>query len=206
MVRYTNCQVVANMIGIDSSLIQEDWIDWATAEVDGRCERTFGEVEVVERQDGTDLDELYLDNSPITSLVKVEYLQSLTSNTWTEVDEENFVIYKKEGKIRLTDNAKYQLQLSNDLESLYFASGVQNWRVTYKYGEVEVPKLVELLATLLVINTYNLKSGGAGTISSEKIGQYSVSYDTSKGSPVNDLIDKLVAKLKSGPGIGALGL
>lgn len=200
MERYTNKTLVSQLIGVAESTILDDWLDWATAQVDTLTERTWCDVEVIERYDGTDSDELYLDHVPVISLTKLEYLQDDATDTWLEFDMNYVVLYKDEGRIRMAEDVNAQ-------ETTDFHSGVQNWRVTYKYGADDITDDVRLLASLLVVKLYNVNStGGAGTVASEKIGSYSISYDTKTAVPVDDMIDKLVAKLKINYSKGILGL
>jgi hypothetical protein len=153
----------------------------------------------VERYDGTDSDELYLDNVPVIALTKLEYLQDGATNTWLEFDLNYAVLYKDEGRIKLAETI-------NGQETTYFHEGVQNWRVTYEYGVEDIPDEVRLLASLLTVKLYNINlSGKAGTVKSETIGAYSISYGTTV-VPVDDLIEQLVKKLKVNYSKGILGL
>ncbi len=200
MERYTNKTLVSQLIGVAESSVLDDWLDWATAQVDTLTERTWCDKTVVERYDGTDTDELYLDNVPVISITKLEYLQDGATDTWLEFDMDYIVLYKDEGRIKMAEDVNAQ-------ETTDFHSGVQNWRVTYTYGAEDIPDEVRLLATLLVVKLYNINStGGAGTVASERIGAYSIAYDTKAVVPVDDIIDKLVAKLKISYNKGILGL
>jgi hypothetical protein len=199
MERYTNKTLVSQLIGVTESDILDDWLDWATAQVDTLTERTWADVTVVERYDGTDSDELYLDNVPVIALTKLEYLQDGATNTWLEFDLNYAVLYKDEGRIKLAETI-------NGQETTYFHEGVQNWRVTYEYGVEDIPDEVRLLASLLTVKLYNINlSGKAGTVKSETIGAYSISYGTTV-VPVDDLIEQLVKKLKVNYSKGILGL
>jgi|GEM_PF-6775518 len=200
MERYTNKTLVSNMIGISEDDVQDDWLDWATAQVDARTFQTFADVEVVERYDGSGCDELLLNHSPIISISKIEYLQDGHMDVWLEFDKDYTVFYADEGRLRLVEDV-------NGQEHTSFYRGVQNWKITYKYGYSEIPRLVELLATLLVIELYQIKRDGAsGVVASERIGAYSISYATSGAVvPVKNLIEELVTKLRVG-NIGVVGL
>ena len=57
-----------------------------------------------------------------------------------------------------------------------FTSGLQNQKVTARWGNSDcVPDDIKFIATILASGMY-LNSKGAGSITSESIGQYSVSY------------------------------
>jgi len=200
MERYTSKELVANMLGISEDLIQTEWLDWATAQVDLRTHQTFGNFIVVERYDGTDLDFLLLDNSPVLNVTKIEYLEDNMTDTWLELEAKYYVLYRNENRIRLVED------LSGVTEISCFEEGVQNWRVTYEHGHSEVPDEVELLATLFVVELYNIKTMGvSGTVSSEKIGDYSISYNSSASIPVKELITNIIESLGK-PDIGIVGV
>jgi hypothetical protein len=199
MERYTNKTLVSQLIGVEESVILDDWLDWATAQVDTLTERTWADVTVVERYDGTDSDELYLDNVPVIAVTKLEYLQDDATNTWLEFDLNYIVLYKDEGRIKLAETI-------NGQETTYFHEGVQNWRVTYEYGVEDIPDEVRLLASLLTAKLYNISlHGQTGTTKSESIGAYSISYGITP-IPVDDQIELLIKKLKINYGRGILGL
>jgi len=200
MERYTNKTMVSELLGgIDDSLIQDDWLDFATAQVDTMTMRTWGDYTVEERYDGFGMDELYLDNTPVISITKLEYLQDNTTDTWLEFNKTYTVLYKDEGRIKMAGDISGQ-------ETSCFHKGIQNWRVTYLYGAEEIPAIVRFLASLYVIKSYNISiTGTSGDIASETIGAYSVSYGAQESVSVDDLITDLVKKLKINDE-GVLGL
>ena len=58
-----------------------------------------------------------------------------------------------------------------------FTKGIQNNRITAKWGYCDcVPDDIKFVATVLASGMY-LNNQGAGAVTSESIGQYSVSYD-----------------------------
>jgi len=68
------------------------------------------------------------------------------------------------------------------LTKSYFPGGVQNHRVTAKWGYSEAcPGDISMAATILAAHLWKFGRGGiTGGISQEKIGNYSVSYDNDK--------------------------
>ena len=207
MANYTTAQKVANLLGICSTLIKPDWIVWADSQVESRLGKTYSEVTVVEEPyDGTDTDILVLDKSPITSVTKVEYLQDYTPlPVWYELIPTYWRLYAPAGYIRLIPDLTGTL-----IEIGCFEEGVQNWRVSYKYGYAIVPKLVELLATLMVAEMYNISTTGvSGSVTSETIGSYSVSFGShsSETIGISPLIERVTAMILGGNGqVSALGL
>lgn len=77
---------------------------------------------------------------------------------------------------------KYPIQKLH-LRSNTWLSGVKNCRITAKWGFSAVcPDDVRVATTIIAGGIYNFnRASGSGDISSEKIGNYSVSYDVSTG-------------------------
>ena len=77
-----------------------------------------------------------------------------------------------------------------------FAKGTQNILITGKFGYSVIPKLVEELATLIVIRIMREKSlGMTDEITEERIGDYSVKYKENKYdliSAIEDLFSLIV--------------
>ena len=69
------------------------------------------------------------------------------------------------------------------LRSRYWTRGLNNQKITAKWGySVSAPKSVELAATILAAGIYIYNRGGVDSgVSSESIGDYSVSYKTEEG-------------------------
>lgn len=196
---YTTKENVVSLIGkSDPNIILDDWMDWADAEVESRTGKLYKEIEVSdEKYDGSGNDELLLNEYPIIEVIKVEYLyQYQPAEIWTELDSKYYRLYEDEGVLKLTPD------LSGLSDINEFEEGVQNWRIGYKYGTVDVPKIVELLATLLVAELYYKSvTGGesSGTVKSEKIGDYAISYDVTgeeKVTNIPKLIAEIVEKIK----------
>jgi len=195
MYLYTTKTKVAYLLNISEELIQDEWLEWAEAEVEEKTQKIFHEIVVTNKlYDGPGSDELILDEYPITTVTKVEYLtQYQPTEVWEELDDAYYRLYTKNGIIKLTPD----LSGLSDIDE--FEEGVQNIRISYKYGYTIVPKLVEFLATLLTAQKYQIyTTGGSGTISSEKIGDYSVSYDTAGDGEVKiaDIIKDIVSQIK----------
>jgi len=70
------------------------------------------------------------------------------------------------------------------LRSRVFSQGIQNQKITAKWGYSETPPDdISFAATVLAAGMYDFhRGGGSGTVKSEKIGNYSVAYDVDGGS------------------------
>jgi len=195
MANYTTAQKVADLIGATVGDIKADWLDWADAQLELRTGKKFSEVTVTgELYDGSGKNELILDYYPVTSITKVEYLVEQTPiEVWAELSSVYYRLYAKEGIIKLVEDLTGLCDIST------FERGVQNWKITYKYGATAVPKIVELLASLLVAELYYKSTGESATLASEKIGDYSISYNTGEETvtSIPKLIDMIVSQLKN---------
>lgn len=81
-----------------------------------------------------------------------------------------------------------------ELNSNYFARGRQNNRITAKWGySAAVPADIEFAATVLVTGIINEQRGGGDKIAMEKIGNYSVSYDTNDTNGMADYKSAIAA-------------
>ena len=69
------------------------------------------------------------------------------------------------------------------LRSKIFTSGIQNHRVTAKWGySVEVPADIQFAATVFTFGIVNQQRQGGQSIKSERIGNYQVSYNGEDGT------------------------
>ncbi len=194
MANYTTAQKVADLLGISVALIKSDWLTWADARLEELVGKKYSEQTVTnEYHDGNDSDELLLDHYPITSITSIQFTED-NGLTWATLSATAYTFYPDEGRVMFYPDPNGD----TDIDVLNFSEGVRNWRVTYKYGETSVPALVEFLASLLVAQIYNINTSGvSGTVSSERIGDYAVSYDTGSDIPTDDLIKEIVAQIRN---------
>ena len=78
------------------------------------------------------------------------------------------------------DNRKYKLTMSVNSSTGFWLGGTKRIKVVANFGyATAVPKDIELATTMLVGSIIDKGlHGGTGTISSERLGDYSVSYAT----------------------------
>jgi hypothetical protein len=68
------------------------------------------------------------------------------------------------------------------LRAHFFQSGMQNQRVTAKWGySVDVPKEIEFAATVFAFGIVNQQRQSGQSVKSEKIGNYAVTYNSDNG-------------------------
>lgn len=189
----TTTEVAAELGGITitstsspSTTQVTSWIRDAEAEINSLTGMSWNTQSltgsVYEYHDYKGNNRLILNNAPVISITKVEYISSdwgAPSVTWTELTEgrtssDSFIVYKDEGLI----------QFHNNTSGTHLPKrGVQNVRVQYSYGKATVPNEIKRFATLLVAKRYMLsvasktasEEGGAvsvGTISVDDPNNY----------------------------------
>lgn len=175
MANYTTKAKVAALSGVTESDVQQDWLDWADDEIETATgESFFAAVSEVLKIDGPGGNTLMLPKYPILTITKIE----CDGVEWTGANiTDSFAIYEEEGMIKVREGINYD---NVDLDEV-FAKGTQNIEITGTFGYASVPKLVEELASLIVIRIMREKGVGmTDEITEERIGDYSVRYRESK--------------------------
>lgn len=129
--------------------------------------------------DGNDTNDLPIDECVDVTLVK-RGLDSYGDNTETVSAGGSTGYYKKSNNAAERGVPFRMLHLRTSV----WLSGLQNQKVTAKWGySASCPAGITLAATVLAagIYSYNRGGSGAGTIKSEHIGDYSVTYEDSEG-------------------------
>jgi hypothetical protein len=141
--------------------------------------------------DGSSGNELDIDEC--TAISKVEW----SMDEWGDFREE-IAAGGSDGYYLLPNNAAARgipIKIVK-LRSRYWIEGVANHKITAKWGfSTAVPSGIELAATILAsgIYMYN-RGGGSGNVSSERIGNYSVTYADLQGW---DALDRAKSILQS---------
>ena len=172
---YTTFDKVKDYLGsLDSGLEDavETWIEGISRRMDQMANRLLvidtigsGEDTPIKYYDGNGRNRLTIDE--VQTIEKVE-IGDANGENFSE--ESNFIKYP-------ANVPHYELVL----KSGYFPCGIQNVKVTGDFGLFEdVPKDIELACTILVAGII-INRNSSGQVSSEKIGNYSVSYDTDQG-------------------------
>lgn len=112
---------------------------------------------------------------------KVEIGNDSYGGSFTEIDEggsTGYFLYPKE--ISGAIEPFYKIVLMGNR----FGSGLQNHKITAKWGYSELPPAdIVMAATILAAGMYNAeRGGGSGAVKSESIGNYSVAYDIGASS------------------------
>lgn len=131
------------------------------------------------KYDGDGSQELIIDDC--VDVTKVEVGSNYYGDSYTEIVAHDSVGAGTDVYYELPNNysAKNLPIRKLLLRARHFCEGLQNHQITGKWGySVSVPSDVELAATILVASVYKYgRSGGLGGVKSEKIGDYSVSFN-----------------------------
>jgi len=158
----------------------DDAINQAVTLIDQYTDRNFiADSEASARVfDGTGCDMLEIDEC--ISITKVERGLDEYGDSKEEISAGGFNGYYLLPANRSAENLPIQ---QIHLRDRYWIKGLQNNQITAKWGFSEnVPEPIVLATTILAAGIYMYNRGGAsGTVKSEKIGNYSVTYATPDG-------------------------
>lgn len=169
-----------------SDAVIESIIEAASRIIDRYCGRVFYEEEALEPFDGTGTGTYYTKHRPIISPAEVILQRDRNGDgTYTEtIDSDEFTVYDNRISLKWhTDSGLFRG------EGSVFYVGQKNWRVFYYYGAAEVPRPVEIAASMMTTyllteggSTLKLSSVGVKGILSERIGNYAytVGYELAK--------------------------
>jgi len=159
---------------------------WTTAQIEAAIDRVSAFIEAytgcsfinttytAEKYDGDGTRELLLDHYPISSVTSLTDTPTGEAATTVTVATE-LLIYSQEGRLKLKSDAT---------SVAAFTADDQNISVTYVAGHgaaiANLPADIVAVATQMVVTSLSQNATG---VTSEKIGDYSVTYD---GKPVSD--------------------
>ena len=191
---YTTKNSIQNYLAVDinSSLDSQlaDWISAVTNYIDRYTGKSFEEtIDEVRYFDGNGKDEIQVDDFISISSVEILELDSTDVDyTLTEGVDSDYITFP------YNDTPKYRLQMTINSQIANFLKGEKRIKVTATWGHSStVPKDIELAATMLVASIVE-KGMKGGTIMSESLGDYSVSYanvdNLSSALGVKNILDK----------------
>lgn len=184
MSNYTSKALINKLTGIAEASIQTDWLNWSDDEIETATgESFFAAVSETLKIDGPGGGTLILPKYPILTITKIVC-------DGVEIDKVNFAIYYDEGLIKVLEGINIDYLGIDEV----FAEGTQNIEITGTFGYAAIPKIVEELATLIVIRTMRENNLISKEISSERIGDYSINYKQT-GGDLEKTIENLYALL-----------
>lgn len=152
-------------------------IEQATRVIESLTGKKFVEViGVKEVISGQGEQRVNLKNYPLTDTTVRKLEQSLANTNeedWKEVDQKNYWVDESAGIIAA---------------NFKFIHGFDNYRFTYSYGYKNVPSDIQLAGHIIISSFFNGR--GNETISSERIGDYAITYkDITENPIVNRIIN-----------------
>jgi len=193
MANYTSKTKISVLTGVAESAIKDEWLSWADSEIEAATgESYFAAVSETQKVDGPGGGTLILPKYPIITITKI-----VCDGVEITPITDSFAIYNDEGIIKVLEGINLDYLGLDEV----FAKGTQNILVTGTFGYDAIPKLVEELATLLVIKTMMDNNLIAKSIVQESIGDYSIRYKESQGD-INASIERLYSLLICGEIIG----
>ena len=173
MANYTSKTKVSVLTGVAESAIKDEWLSWADSEIEAATgESYFAAVSETQKVDGPGGGTLILPKYPIITITKI-----VCDGVEITPITDSFAIYKDEGIIKVLEGLNLDYLGLDEV----FAKGTQNILVTGTFGYDAIPKLVEELATLIVIRIMRENNLVNKEISSERIGDYSLNYKQTGG-------------------------
>lgn len=173
---YTTKTKIENflMVDIDAAFDSQinDWISAAEEYINNYTGRTFGHSATTKYFDGSGNTELIIDS--FTGSLTVNILESNsddTEYTLTEGQDNDYITYP------YNETSKYKLIMTTNSQIGYWPKGKGRIKLTGNFGVGStVPKSIEFVATKLVSKIIE-KGLKGGQISSESLGDYSVTFD-----------------------------
>ena len=185
--RYTSSEKIELFIGKEISTSFVDYINAAERYINQYTGRNFtaGNTEALRQYNGTNTRELFIDDC--IEITKVEVGDDYYGDTFTEVTDyltmpaNNTALNVPVNKLWLKDGV--------------FQFGIQNHQITAKWGySEEAPDDIVWATTFLASSIYKSGSSGVGGVKSEKIGDFSVSFNNDKEltdfNKVQTILDK----------------
>jgi hypothetical protein len=191
---YTNKSNVENylMIDIDTAFdIQiNSWITSAETYIKNYTNRTFGPTNETRYFDGSGKSEQFVDSFTGSPVVLILVLNSSDIEyTLTEGIDDDFIVYP------YNEITKFKLIMTTNSQIGYWPTGKKRIKITADFGiGSSIPKDIELVATKMVADIIQ-KGLKGGQVSSESLGDYSVSFDNqfdenAMGLEIKQILDK----------------
>lgn len=162
----TSLSAVQRYLGLSSGAEDEllsDLIARVSERVVAYCGREFAAGDYYEYHDGEGSDVVLLRQRPVSEVYAL-------SQDGGAVAADDFAVYPEAGMVRL--------------KSGVFGRGARNVYVAYRAGYETIPGDVEQAAIEWTAALYQARSAGARQVTSERVGDYAVTYDEDEsGAP-----------------------
>lgn len=171
----TTKETVKSFLGITVSTydtLLSTLCDWLTSYVEGYTGRKFTDATIVDEiYNSKDFKfSFFLNNSPITSITKIEKKQS--DGTW---------------KLLVAD-VDYEVNLRSGFVRMFETDdGISDIRVGYSISGASIPKEIEMVATEMVSRVFN-KRNSEGVIQ-ESLGEASIQWGSQMSDNEKQILD-----------------
>jgi len=178
MPKYTLKEKVETFLGgVSITENLDDLIDGVEKYIDNYTERNFNADDTATARvfNGDNTSVLLIDDA--VEITKIEQGNDAFGDNFSEL------VINTDYKLLPANYEAKNIPITKVLlRSSIWGSGVQNQRITAKWGYCLVtPADIVWVATFLAASVYKLgSSGSVGGVSTEKIGEYSVSFNTEK--------------------------
>jgi len=179
-----NVKLLLNITDGSQDALLTYLINAVSAWIETYCGRTFLKPanEITELYDGTGKKMIIVKNYPVDSLSKIE--ERTDAVTFVEIAVTKYYTDKEAGIV----------------ETDFFTTiGNNNYQITYKGGYATVPVDLDMACAQMVANEFYQRQtgGGGGEVSSESLGEYSVSYNYKSAETETDkFIDNTLSRYK----------
>jgi len=179
---YTTRAKIIEMTNLDfsslSNSIVTEWIQAVSRYIDNYTDRLTGfvtpGVDEIRYFDGNGKREIMLDN--FISITSLEILELNGSDVEYSLDEgkgNDYIIYP------YNETAKYKVILETSSTIGEFYRGNKRIKITGEWGySSATPADISVAASFLVVDILNKVKGKGDRVTSESLGDYSVSYET----------------------------
>lgn len=175
--------------------ITDDYLDIlisaSSVQIQGWLNRDLKSQDFTEARDGEGDQTLFLPNSPVTKIKQVDFLDNDgTVNVVMANGADDSLFF------RLGDGGEIMFLINNPSDFIRFPEGFKNVLVIYTAGFSTIPEDIQEGTAEQIV--FLLQEGSdASNKSSEKLGDYSVSFDTSaSGANFSKTAFQLLAKYK----------
>lgn len=195
MPNYTDQSKIEEYIGTtlddDFAGALDAWLPAIDDYIDRLTGRQFhlDESDSTKYYDGKNEDTLFIDDlNSLTSLVVYDSSLSTIDRTCTSDDYLLLPLNKR------TDEPYSAIRVHPDGYYLRWPAGIKRVYVTGKFGWPKIPKQVTLAATMLAANLYEERHAANRQASSERLGEYSITYDKLDDSARRLKVDMLLGQ------------
>lgn len=167
----------------------EELINYATAFIEGTCNRKFGVADYIEIFDAPNGNKLFLKAYPVTDFTAFSFRNSVISNpTWTDFNVNDYTVYENEGIIEfMYANFAGMISRQKAFQAEYTAGYLIDWDNEYDTTYHTLPVDLTMLCSQLVSLLFNTRN--ASGIASETTEGQSITYQNPASLSIQQLTE-----------------